>query len=295
MNLLFGVDWKVGALIMLALLLGLYFSKDTYSKIEKGVMVCILGMIVAFYATLYASGGPDPQGFFQGIIHWGFPEGSVLSSLAFLSTHASITAGIYGTYLGAEKKWKKQDLFNGTMLSDACAHVLTVILISGAIVTVGAIVLHPRGLQISSPVQMAGMPEPVLGSKARYVMGAALLGSAFSALMGNTQRGVVLLNAGMDWEVSLESKRVRWSCVACLLLGVAVCFAYSGSPTQLIFLANLATRIGTPTAGLFVTLMIWRKDVQAGLKPPRLLQVAMTVCYLFTTALTVYSFGSKFM
>ena len=295
MNLLFGVDWKVGALIMLALLLGLYFSKDTYSKIEKGVMVCILGMIVAFYATLYASGGPDPQGFFQGIIHWGFPEGSVLSSLAFLSTHASITAGIYGTYLGAEKKWKKQDLFNGTMLSDACAHVLTVILISGAIVTVGAIVLHPRGLQISSPVQMAGMLEPVLGSKARYVMGAALLGSAFSALMGNTQRGVVLLNAGMDWEVSLESKRVRWSCVACLLLGVAVCFAYSGSPTQLIFLANLATSIGTPTAGLFVTLMIWRKDVQAGLKPPRLLQIAMTVCYLFTTALTVYSFGSKFM
>lgn len=75
------------------------------------------------------------------------------------------------------------------MLSDACAHVLTVILISGAIVTVGAIVLHPTGLTISSPVQMAGMLEPVLGSKARFVMGAALLGSAFSALMGNTQRG----------------------------------------------------------------------------------------------------------
>lgn len=35
MSLLFGVDWKIGALIMLALLLGLYFSKDTYSKIEK--------------------------------------------------------------------------------------------------------------------------------------------------------------------------------------------------------------------------------------------------------------------
>lgn len=189
MSLLFGVDWKIGALIMLALLLGLYFSKDTYSKIEKGVMVCILGMILAFYATLYASGGPDPQGFILGLTHWGFPEGSVLGSLAFLSTHASITAGIYGTYLGAEKKWKKQDLFNGTMMSDACAHVLTVILISGAIVTVGAIVLHPTGLTISSPVQMAGMLEPVLGSKARFVMGAALLGSAFSALMGNTQRG----------------------------------------------------------------------------------------------------------
>lgn len=108
MSLLFGVDWKIGALIMLALLLGLYFSKDTYSKIEKGVMVCILGMILAFYATLYASGGPDPQGFILGLTHWGFPEGSVLGSLAFLSTHASITAGIYGTYLGAEKSGRNR-------------------------------------------------------------------------------------------------------------------------------------------------------------------------------------------
>ena len=71
-------------------------------------MVCILGMILAFYATLYASGGPDPQGFILGLTHWGFPEGSVLGSLAFLSTHASITAGIYGTYLGAEKSGRNR-------------------------------------------------------------------------------------------------------------------------------------------------------------------------------------------
>ena len=35
MNLIFGINWKLGALIMLAVLLGLYFSKGVYSKVEK--------------------------------------------------------------------------------------------------------------------------------------------------------------------------------------------------------------------------------------------------------------------
>ena len=295
MNLIFGIDWKLGALIMLAILLYMYFSKNTYSKVEKGVLICIIGMIAAFYATLAATGGPEIGPFVSGFTHWHFPPNSILNSLAFISTHAAITAGVYGTYLGAEKKWKKTDLFNGTMLADGIAHVITVILISGAIITVGAIVLHPAGLRIKAPAQMAAMLKPVLGSYANPVMGLALLGAAFSSLLGNTQRGVVLLNAGLGWDVGLETKRVRWTCVACLLFGVIVCFMYSGSPTQLIFLANLATSIGTPTAGFFVTRLIWRSDINLGMKPPRLLQISMTVCYIFATAITIYALVSRFL
>ena len=142
---------------------------------------------------------------------------------------------------------------------------------------------------------MAAMLKPVLGTFANPVMGLALLGAAFSSLLGNTQRGVVLLNAGMDWSVGLESKRVRWTCVACILFGVIVCFAYSGSPTQLIFLANLATSIGTPTAVFFVTLLMWRKDINAGMRAPRLLQVSMTVCYIFATAITIFALANKLL
>ena len=293
MNLIFGIDWKIGALIMIAILLVMYFSKNTYSKVEKGILICILAMIAAFYATLYVSGGPEWSGFFRGITHWGFPNGSIRHSLAFISTHAAITAGVYGTYLGAEKKWNKKDMFNGTMLADAIAHVVTVILISGAVVLVGAIVLHPQGLRIKSPVQLADMLRPFLGSYANLVMGLALLGAAFSSLLGNTQRGVVLLNAGLNKDVSLESKPVRWLCVACIVFGCVICFLYNGSPTQLIFIANLATAIGTPTAGFFVTRMIWRKDVNEGLKQPLLLQISMTVCYLFALGMTIYALVAK--
>lgn len=150
MNLLFGINWKLGALIMLAVLMYCYFSKGVYSKVEKGIMVCIFGMILAFYATLTASGGPDWGKMGYGLIHWTFPEGSLTTALAYISTNAAVTAGIYGTYLGAEKKWKKEDLFNGAMMADAIAHVVTVILISGAIILVGAIVLNPQGTSITA-------------------------------------------------------------------------------------------------------------------------------------------------
>lgn len=297
MSLIFNMDWKLGTSIMLVILLILYFSKNTYSKVEKGVLVCIVAMILAFYATLIATGGPDLSSTASGLVCWQFPKGSITNSLAFISTHAAITAGVYGTYLGVEAKWNKEDLFNGTMLADGIAHVLTVILISGSIVLVGAIVLHPAGLRIKAPAQLADMLVPFLGDKARFVMGLALLGAAFSSLLGNTQRGVVLLNAGINRDVSLESKGVRWSCVACLVFGVLVCFGYNGSPTRLIFLANLATSIGTPTAGFFVTRLIWRDDInrQNGLQPPRLLQCSMTVCYLFALGMTLYALAVKLL
>ena len=133
MNLIFGINWKLGALIMLAVLLVLYFSKGVYSKVEKGIMICIVGMILAFYATLIATGGPSWGEMGKGLVKWSLPEGSMTTALAYISTNAAVTAGIYGTYLGAEKKWKKEDLFNGAMKWDAVAHIATVILISGAI------------------------------------------------------------------------------------------------------------------------------------------------------------------
>jgi len=58
------------------------------------------------------------------------------------------------------------------------------------------------------------------------------------------------LSAGFDKDVALESKIIRWGCVASLAFACVICFIYDGSPTQLIFIANIATSIATPVAGL---------------------------------------------
>lgn len=298
MNLIFGLNWKLGALIMIAVLIYCYFSKGVYSKVEKGITLCILGMIVAFYVTLVGTGGPEWNDLATGLTHWSFPAGSLLVALGFISTHASVTTGVYGTYLGKEKKWKKEDMFNGVMMADAIAHVGGVVLISGAIILVGAIVLHPTGTRINSPAQLAAMLVPTLGSAAKYIMGIALLAAGFSSLLGNTQRAVVLLNAGLDQPTSLEHKSIRWGSLIVIVVTGMIVFLYNGSPTQLIYIANILTSVSTPVAGFFLCCMICRKDVNAGLKQPRVLQACMLVSYAFCvilTAASLYNVVPKFV
>ena len=286
LNLITGLNWKVGSAIMLAVIVYCYFTKNVYSKVEKVITVCILGMIVSFYATLIGVGGPDWSQFGKGVVGFALPAGSLTTALAFVSTNASVTTGVYNTYLGKEKKWKKEDLFSGVMCTDALVHILSVVLISGAIILVGAIVLNPTGQKIKAPAQLAEMLVPIMGNAARYIMGIALLGAGFSSLLGNTQRGMVLLGAGFNRDISLESKFVRIGCILCLAFGAVVCYSYGGSPTQLIFLANLGTSVSTPVAGLFITLLIWRKDVNEGYKTPTALRICMTISYFFVLIMT---------
>lgn len=287
MNLIFGIDWRLGALIMLAVLAFCYLAKGVYSKVEKGIMICIFGMILCFFATLIATGGPEWGSFGHGLTSPKFPDGSLTTALAYISTNAAVTAGVYGTYLGLEKKWKKEDLFNGAMRADAITHVVTVVLISGSIILVGAIVLHPDHIAIQTPAQLGDLLRPFLGKAAPVVMGIAIMASGFSSLLGNTQRGVVLLNAGLNKEIGLESKPVKYLCLGCLAVATVICFGYGGSPIQLIFIANVATSVATPVAGLFMVLILWKKELFLGYKAPRILQISMTVCYIFALVMTV--------
>ncbi|MCD8354772.1 MAG: Nramp family divalent metal transporter [Clostridiales bacterium] len=287
MNLIFGINWKVGSFILIVAVLYCYFAKNVYSKVERLITVCLVVMVVSFYATLIGVGGPDAGELGKGLVGFQIPEGSLATALAFISTNAAVTAGIYATYLGKEKKWNREDLFNGVMFTDALVHVLSVVLISGAIILVGAIVLHPQGESITAPAQLAELLVPVMGKSAKYIMGLALVGAGFSSLLANTQRGMVLLGAGLNKDTALESNFVRWGCLACLVFAMVVCYSYGGSPTQLILMANIATSIATPVGGLFILLLIWRKDVNEGYKSPTLLRICMTISYVFVLVMTI--------
>ena len=126
MNLIFGINWKIGSLLLIAVVVYTYFAKNVYSKVEKLITACIIIMILAFYITLFGAGhgsadngvvGFEGGKFAKGLFGCSFPEGSLGTALAFISTNAAITTGIYNTYLGKEKKWKRDDLFNGVMVN----------------------------------------------------------------------------------------------------------------------------------------------------------------------------------
>ncbi|MBE5987573.1 MAG: divalent metal cation transporter [Paenibacillaceae bacterium] len=287
MNLIFGMDWKTGAIIMIAITAFCYLTKGVYSKVEKGITICIVGMIFAYYATLIKAGGPSFGELGSGLTHWTFPAGSLATALGFISTNAAVTTGVYGTYLGKEKKWEKEDLFNGAMLVDSITHIVGVILISGAVMLVGAIVLHPAGIVIKNPAELGEMMVPLLGKAAYVVMGIALLAAAFSSLLGNTHRTVVLLNAGFDKPTNLDHKSIKIGSMIVLAIAAVICFSYNGSPTQLILFANIMTAVATPVSGFFVCMLIWNKDVNKGVKQPKILRICMVISYIFCLVLTI--------
>ena len=289
MHLLFVIDCKLGALIVMAFVLFCYFSKDVYSKVEKCAMIALCFMTVAFLIVLVKAGGPDCGAVFQGLTEWRFPQGSLPTVIGFIGSSAALTTGIYGTYLSSEKKWNKQDLFNGAMLADTIAHIFAVVLISTLIIMVGAVVMYPVGGRISVPADLAEMMVPVLGDMAAPVMGVAVLAAAFSAIIGNTTRSMVLLSAGFNKPTSFLARNIQIGAVIVLAIGTAICFTYGKSPVQLIYFSNVATGIATPVAGIFVTLMIWRKDIFKGFKPPRALQICMTISYIFYLFVTGYA------
>ena len=41
MNLIMGMNWKLGSLIMIAIILACYFTKGVYSKVEKLITLCV--------------------------------------------------------------------------------------------------------------------------------------------------------------------------------------------------------------------------------------------------------------
>ena len=91
-------------------------------------------------------------------------------------------------------------------------------------------------------------------------------------------------------EFGLESKFIRYGCLACLVFAMVICYSFNGSPTQLILIANIAISIATPVGGLFVLLLIWRKDVNEGYKAPTALRICMTISYVFVLIMTVPAF-----
>ncbi len=44
--------------------------------------------------------------------------------------------------------------------------------------------------------------------------------------------------------------------------------------------------IATPVAGLFILLLLWRKDVNEGYKKPTALRICMTISYIFVLFMT---------
>ncbi|QQO09102.1 Nramp family divalent metal transporter [Breznakiella homolactica] len=288
MTLIFRIPWQAGACIMgLVCLLVIFYRGGVYKILEKAITACVFLMIICFGITVIASGGPKWGEFAKGFFIPSVPKGSLPAALAFISTSATVTTGLYGTYLGREKKWKKADLFNGATTTDSMAHVFSVTLITVLMLLTSAIVLYPKGVIVRSPTELAEQLRPVLGNFAPIIMGLSMLGAAFSSLLGTSQRTAVLMLDSLGKPCGLDnmSTKIFSSCV--LAFGAIVAFIFGRQPIQLVIVAQVCTSVATPVAGLFLTLLLFSKKLNQGYKRPTALIVFMVLSYLFALGLTL--------
>ena len=68
MQLLTGLDWRIGALIVMAFVFLCYFMRGVYAKLERCVTVALALMAIAFLVVLFMSGGIDVGGFATGLV-----------------------------------------------------------------------------------------------------------------------------------------------------------------------------------------------------------------------------------
>ena len=61
-NLLFGLDWKIGGVIMSLVCLLFIFGRSIYNRVEKGMKICVFLMVAGFLIALIAAGGPSLSG-----------------------------------------------------------------------------------------------------------------------------------------------------------------------------------------------------------------------------------------
>jgi Mn2+/Fe2+ NRAMP family transporter len=62
MNLIFGIDWKIGSIIMIAIVIYCYFAKNVYSKVERIITICMtISYLFALVLTISALSTQIPK------------------------------------------------------------------------------------------------------------------------------------------------------------------------------------------------------------------------------------------
>lgn len=289
LNLIFGLDWKIGGTIMTIVCLLFIFGKSIYNRVEKGMKVCVFLMVVGFLIALIAAGGPSPVGLAKGFVPNLPDQEALFTTLAFIGSCAAISGVVYGTHLSKEKKWVKDDIKNGALAWDVILGAGSIALIVILVLLTSAKILYPQGVTVAAVQDLTVLFDTIVGKFAPYLLGICLLAASASSLLVSAQMGAVLLLAGVGREAKMEDKDVKILSVVILVLGAATAFIFgSSSPTQVLLIANVCAVINAPLLAVLIIMIVNRKEM-GEFKSSAKNNIALVICCAALFAVTVYN------
>jgi manganese transport protein len=265
-NLVGGPPW-IWPLVFTALsLVFLFCAKQLYQWLEKGMMILVGFMIIAFSANLLFT-GISPLGLAKGLIPRSFAPGEGLIAMAMIGTTFSAVAAFYQPYLVRAKGWGKEDL--GNAIGDAWVGIAVLGGIGFVIMAGAAEGLHGSGEDFTNVGALAQQLRSVLGPAATTVFCFGLAAAAFSSFIANALIGGTLMADGLGQDAEVGGSPSRKWTAAVMLIGCVVAVAtlqYQKGSTTSVLIAQTSTLVAAPLCAIWIYYLSSSQKVMETLK-----------------------------
>lgn len=274
---LFGLDFRLWALIFFAPALGLIFLPNLYDKLELLVRIVVGLMLLTFVGTLVLV-GVDAGDAVAGLVP-SFPDtDAVFLTLGMAATTFSIVAAVYQGYLMREKSWGPDQLESEGLDSFVGIGVLGAISVIVLLTSAGA--LYGSGEPAFSAQGMADQLEPLVGAGAFYLFTIGFFFASFSSLVVNPLIGATLLADGLEKDASMDGRTVKlWTGIA-MIVGLVVVLAFEGSPVELLRIAQGFAVIAFPVLGYIVLSVARDRSIMGAYVNSKWVQAIAVIGYI---------------
>ncbi len=241
----------IGVVTFIILYLG------SYKLIERVLIGLVILMSLTFLTTALVISPPWAD-ILKGMFVPAIPSGSLLALVGLIGT----TVVPYNLFLHAsavQERWKNADDLPEARL-DISVSVILGGLISIAIIITSAVAFFGTDFILKNGSDLGVQLEPVLGSWAKYFIGAGLFAAGISSAITAPLAAAYATSGILGWKKDLKSWRFRAVWILILLTGVT--FSVIGfKPIEAIIFAQAANGILLPVIAIYLLWVVNSKKI----------------------------------
>lgn len=232
-----------------------------YRAIESVLIAMVVIMSLVFILTAIIV-RPDISQIFRGIFRPAIPDGSLITVIALIGT----TVVPYNLFLhssSVQEKWSDIIPHQHALTESRIDTIVSISiggLITMAIVATASIAFFKQGVKIDNAAMMANQLEPLLGRAAKYFFAIGFFAAGMTSAITAPLAAAYAIAGISGWKYKLSDTKFRlvWSTI--ILIGMI--FAIMGrSPIEAIVFAQAANGILLPVMGIFLLVVMNRRDL----------------------------------
>ncbi len=263
LNVLTGIDAKIGAVISCFIALGIFWYKEAGKLIDSFVKILGLIMIVLTVYIAFSSSPPIGEALYRTI----WPEkidmmkivtlvgGTVGGYISFAGAHRLLDAGIKGpAYLPQISK----SAVSGILITSIMRFMLFF----------AALGVVSQGIKLTASNPAASIFQSAAGDLGYKFFGVVLWSAAITSVVGASFTSVSF------WKTLVLAVRNNEKMViSCFIILSTIIFVAVGNPIKLLVLAGMINGLILPIALAVILLAANRTDIIENYKHPLLLQI----------------------